>query len=140
MTKKRSHKKINYIFLIAGILTILVFMISFYFSWKDWNIRINGEMRSEKIVDISGRISRPQGSAWVIIDGVKLNAGSIAQNNSIGDLILVRYIPGEYCVIQERVNPNRYYLYFFLEFLLLIMGIAIFVESLKGKDIWSYIK
>lgn len=137
---KRSYRKLNYVFLITSILAVSGFMMSFYFSWKDRYIRINGELRLEKIVEISGRISRPHGSAHVIINGVKLNAGSIGQDNSIGDLILVRYIPGEYCVVQEDVNPNRYYLYFLLESLLLIVGAAFFIESLKGKEIWSYIK
>lgn len=137
---RKSHKKVNYIFLTAAVLTILGSIVSFYYSWKDRNIRINGELRNERIIDVSGRISRPHGSAWVIINNVKLNAGAIEKEESVGDSILIRYISGEYCVIQESVNPNRYYLYISLEFLLLIIGIALFVESLKGKDIWSYIK
>lgn len=140
MTRNKILPKVNYIIFTMGVLAILGFVISFYFSYKDRHIRINGSLRNEKIVKISGRISRPHGSASVIIDGVKLNSGSVSKKYSIGDSIQVRYIPGEYCVIQEGVNPNRYYLYFAMESILLIVGIALFIESLKGKDIWSYYK
>lgn len=131
-------KRPNFYFLFCGIFSIIMFVISFYFSWTDRNIRLNGELRKERIVEISGRISRPHGSALIIINNEMLNAGSISVENRVGDSIFVRYVSGGYCVVQESVNPNRYYLYFTLESLLLIVGIAFIIESLKGRSYACY--
>ncbi|BEH00518.1 hypothetical protein BSYN_27820 [Bacteroides sedimenti] len=113
--------------------------MSFYFTYSDRNIRVNGTLIKAPIVEFYGRISRPNGGCYVLINGMKINAGKIDNlNYSLGDSILVRYIPGEYCVVQERVNPYRYYLYFTLEAILLIIGAVLINESFKGKSIWEY--
>lgn len=127
-------RKPNIILLLVGIFAVSMFAMSFYYSWTDRNIRLNGELRKVRIVDISyGK--RSTRSAIIEIDNARINSGKITTDYSIGDSILVRYIPNEYCVVQERVSPNKYYLYFALEFILLIAGIALIIESLKGKNL-----
>ena len=129
-------RKPNIILLLAGILAILMFVLSFYLSWTDRNIRLKGELRKVKIGNINYGKGR---SADVIVDNIQLSAGRISRKYSVGDSILVRYIPNEYCVVQERVDPNRYYLYFAIESILLIVGITFIVESFKRKRMWEYL-
>lgn len=129
-------RKPNIVLLVTGIFAILMFAISFYYSWTGRSIRLNGELREVEITEV-WRYKGGWG-ATIILDGNNFNAGSISHDKSVGDSILVRYIPDEYCVVQESVHPDRYYLYFTLESILLIIGIALIVESLKGKDFSYY--
>lgn len=130
-------RKPNIILLVIGLFAVSMFAMSFYFSWTDRNVRLNGNLKKVRIVNISyGK--RSTRSAIVEIDNIRINSGQITANYSIGDSILVRYIPNEYCVVQERIHPNRYYLYFTLESILLLAAIALIVESLKGKDFSYY--
>lgn len=129
-------RKPNITVLLVGIFLVSMFAISFYFSWTDRYIRLNGELRKTEIINI--RHFKGGSGATVSIEGNNLNAGRISRNYLVGDSILIRYIPNEYCVVQESVQPNRYYLYFALESILLIIGIALIVESLKGKSFSYY--
>ena len=74
-----------------------MFAISFYFSWTDRYIRLNGGPR--KVGMASVKCSKSSGLAEVVVNDKKLHVGSIPSKYSVGDLILVRYIPVEYCVV-----------------------------------------
>jgi len=129
-----SKKKINYKIVILGITLLLSFFLVFYYSWTDRNIRLNGNVIKAPIVEFYGRLSRPNGSVSVRIDGVILNAGKFDRRGySLGDSIEVCYIPNEYCVVQKRVNPNRYYLYFALESIILLVGGYLIISGLRGQ-------
>jgi len=122
-----------------GICSLAFFSIAFYYISIDRKIRTQGTLCKARIVELYGRISRPNGGCSVQIDGNILNAGSKYDDSfSLGDSILVRYIPGEYCVVQERVNPKRYYLYYAMSSLLLFLGFASLIESFKGKKLSEY--
>lgn len=73
-----------------GVLCIGLFFMSFYFTYSDRNIRVNGTLIKAPIVEFYGRISRPNGGCCVLINGMKINAGKIDNlNYSLGDSILV---------------------------------------------------
>lgn len=136
---KMKTKRINFLLFFLGLLFISAFIVSSYFTLTDRNIRLNGELIKAEVVAIEGRISRPIGSATVKIGKKTFDAGSINSNVSIGDSILVRYIPNAYCVVQDSVDPKRYYLFLFLEFILIIIGFVLIKESLKGISTWEYL-
>lgn len=122
-----------------GILCLMSFIMAIYFITIDRKIRIKGTVIKAPIVELYGRISRPNGGCSVLINGKIFNAGSVYDDSfSLGDSILVRYIPNEYCVVQERVNPKRYYFYYSISSLLLFSGIALTIESFKGKKFSDY--
>ena len=78
---------------------------------------------------------RPQGRSVTNINRENLNAGKFDYTGyKIGDSIEVCYIPGEYCVVQKRMNPKRYYLFFSLEAFVLLIGIYLIVGGLKGQN------
>lgn len=130
--------KPNLILLLFSFLCVFAFCFTFYLSWTARERRLSGKLLKTQIIKIdTGKYSY---FAIVDIEGERYSAGSIDHNKSVGDSILVRYIPCAYCIVQERVNPSIYYLYFAIESILLIAGIALFVESLEDKNIWSYIK
>jgi hypothetical protein len=135
--KKNNDKisKIYYkaIFVGIGIIILICFVSSF--TIRDRNIRLHGTVVKAPIVEFYGRLSRPNGSVTVNINGENLNAGSFDYTGyKIGDYIEVCYIPGEYCVVQTRMNPKRYYLFFSLEAFVLLIGIYLIVGGLKGQN------
>ncbi len=129
--------KPNLIILLSSLLSISAFCVAFYVSWTDRTTRLKGDLQKVQIVKIN--TSKFALFAIVSIDEKMLSAGSIGNNVSEGDSIWVRYMPEKHNVVQERVNPNRYYLFFAIEVIFLIVGIALFIESLKGKSIWTYV-
>jgi hypothetical protein len=103
--------------------------------YKDMNIRNHGEEIKVPISEIRSR----RWMYWISVDinGERSNAGSITSSNlpNIGDSVQVCYIPGEYCVVQTSVNPNRYYLYFILTLFLLVGGLCLVIGGFQGKGL-----
>lgn len=135
MDDKESNRemKANWKAIFVGIIALLGFLISIHFTAIDRNIRVNGRIVQAPIVGFYGNIFK-NGTVSVRINGEVLNAGSFDQRGyAVGDSIRVCYIPGEYSVIQERVSPDRYYFYFGLESVLLLMGIYLIVGGIMGK-------
>lgn len=130
-------KKINYILLISSLICIISWSIISYEILKDRTVRLNGSLINVEIIDFGYR--RFNKYAEVNIQGVRIDAGGIRDKYKLGDTIRVYYIQGVNRVVQEHVNPNRYYWYLGFSSILLILGIAFLVESLKGKSIWSYL-
>lgn len=130
--------KINKILLTVGLASLIAFAFAIYITYTFQNIRIKGKLVYAPIVEISGRISRPNSGCSVLINSKTIYAGSYDGYTPIGDTIAVRYIPGEIRVIQERFKPNRYYLLYSLASPLLILGIMLIIESFKGKSISQY--
>ncbi len=75
-----------------------------YFILTDWYVRENGQLINAEVIAISGRVSRPVGSAIVKIGNQFYDAGSINSSISIGDSILVRYSTKGYSVVQEDMG------------------------------------
>jgi hypothetical protein len=127
--------KINIKAIVVGIVALFGFFISFYFTYKDMNIRNHGEVVRAPVSEIYTR----RYMTWikVMINDQELSAGSITTNINpeIGDSIEVSYIPYEYCVVQTSVNPSRYYIYFALGFFLLIIGLYLVVTGFAGKGL-----
>lgn len=65
--------------------------------------------------------------------------GAISDEYKLRDTIRVYYIQGVDTVVQEHVNPDRYYWLLGFTSILLILGIALLFESFKDKSIWNYI-
>jgi hypothetical protein len=139
--------KINITFILLGSIAIIAFILLIRFTWTLRDIRINGELRYCPIVEISyGR----NDYATILIDGQRLDAGLLRTHKDvwgnridglqIDDIISVRYIKGKSRVVQESVEPWRYYLFFGLESILGIMGIALTIGGFMGKTFYnSYI-
>jgi hypothetical protein len=138
------NKKINLSFVIVGIITIIVFVLVFKFTYTSRYIRINGELRYCPISNIHyGR----KDIATVLIDGQKLDAGELGTHRTafgkrinalqVGDTIAVRYIKGKSRVVQNDVKSGIYYFYFGLESILLIVGITLIIGGFMGKSIYS---
>jgi hypothetical protein len=118
----------------VGLFALLGFSVAFYFTCRDKFIREKGIVIKAPIVELSTPYSNAS-SVYVFIKGKKIFAGQYkGREYSIGDSIEVFYIPGEYCVVQKGVSPNRFILYFALEFfLILIPGLYLVVQGLRGK-------
>jgi len=69
----------------------------------------------------------------VLIDGKNFSAGRVIGDLSVGDTIAVRYLKGKSRVVQERVELWRFYLWFGLESILLILGVSIIVGGFMGE-------
>lgn len=117
--------------LVFGIIALVAFYFSATMTFKDMNIRNNGVLIKAPVVEVYTRRSM----TWidVEINGQKLAAGSVTTMNNpgLGDSIEVFYIQGEYDVVQKSMNPRRYYLFFALEFLLLLLlGVSLIIFGL----------
>lgn len=62
-----ERKRINIILFSLGILCIICFSMIAYFILTDWYVRVNGQLINAEVIAISGRVSRPVGSATVKI-------------------------------------------------------------------------
>lgn len=118
-----------------GTSAIAAFFLVGNFITECRDVRLNGDLVDAKVVSISGGRSR----------GINVKIGErIYHSNgyygslSVGDTTSVRYIAGCDYVIQEKTNPNLYYLYYALNSILLISGILFVKESFKGKSLWKY--
>ena len=129
--------KINYILLVFSLMCITVWLFSSYQILKNLVVRVDGNLISVDIADFGCR--KFNRYAKVNINGVEMDAGGIGKEYKLGDTIRVCYVDGINTVVQERFSPNRYYCFLGLSSILLIVGIVLFVESLKGKSIWSYL-
>ncbi|HPH63110.1 MAG TPA: hypothetical protein PLN63_05780 [Paludibacteraceae bacterium] len=69
----------------------------------------------------------------MLIDGKNFSAGRVIGDLSVGDTIAVRYLKGKSRVVQERVELWRFYLWFGLESILLILGVSIIVGGFMGE-------
>lgn len=134
-----ERKRINIILFSLGILCIICFSMIAYFILTDWYVRVNGQLINAEVIAISGRVSRPVGSATVKIGNQFYDAGSINSSISIGDSILVRYSTKGYSVVQEKVNPYIYIFYMFLDLILIYLGLLLVKESFKRRKIWEYL-
>ena len=98
-------------------------------------IRENGHVIKAPVVEIKSR----SWMTWVQVEinGQKLDAGEIItdENPSLGDSIEVCYISGFSNVVQKNRDSNRYYLFFALESLLLIMGVYLVIAGFIGEKI-----
>ena len=123
----------NFKAIIIGILALIAFFFSATMSFKDMNIRNNGRILKAPITEIYTR----RWMSWITVEinGQQLGAGSVTTEiqPKIGDFVEVSYLPGEYCVVQTMLNPKRYYLFFFLESILLITGGYLIIAGILGK-------
>jgi hypothetical protein len=122
--------------IIIGIISIVVFIIASRITYSLQEIRIKGELVYIPIVSIS-YASKGGNSAKVLIDGEELSAGNISNKLRVGDTIAVRYIKGKPRVVQERIELWRFYLWFGLESIFLILGIPLIIRGLCGKTIFK---
>ena len=125
MKKKRNNQAI-----IIGIVPIIAFVLTAGYTYISREIRINGELIYTPIVRISWGIPS---SCNVVIEGQELKAGRRFGDLRVGDTIAVRYVKGKSRVVQERVELWRFYLWFGLESVLLILGISLIVGGFMGK-------
>jgi hypothetical protein len=130
--------KINLFLFIIGLISIVAFFGVGYLITESRDIRLNGKLSYAPITGYYGRISRPKGGVYVNINGKTYYSNGFDKSYSIGDSIAVRYVEHDNRAIQERINPNRYYLYYVLDALLLAIGYLLIKESFKGKSIWRY--
>jgi len=119
--------------IVVGIVTLAALFYFSTMSYKDMNIREHGLIIKAPVVEIYTR----RWMTWIDVEikGQKLDAGSVTtmDNPSLGDSIEVCYILGENCVVQKSMNPKRYYLFFALESLLLIIGIYLIIAGFIGN-------
>lgn len=130
------NKKINVSFIVMGIASIIVFVLLVRFTYTLRDIRINGEIKQCPIVSID-YATKGGNSANVVIDGKELIAGRISNQQKVGDIITVRYIKGKSWVVQDRVRPFGFYLYFGLESILLIVGVTFIIGGFMGKTFYG---
>ena len=121
--------------IVLGLITLLAFFFVSSMSYEDMNIRKNGQVIKAPVVEIYSR----RWMTWihVEINGQELAAGTVTtdKNPSIGDSIEVCYISGKSNVVQKNMNPNRYYLFFALESLLLFLGLYLIIAGLIGDKV-----
>jgi hypothetical protein len=116
--------------ILSGFSLLILFYIAVHFSWKDKHIRETGTVMR---APISGFDS--ESTVTVTINGKKYNAGSFDEDGySIGDFIEVCYIPGEYCVVQKKVNPKRYVWFLGLESIFLPISVCLILRGILIKQ------
>jgi hypothetical protein len=133
-------KKINFLFVIIGIVAVAIFIVLAKFTYNSRDILVNGELRYCLIVKIE---YSTKDYATVLIDGEKLDAGLLRTRQDIwgkrigglqvGDSIAVKYIKGRSRVVQADVELWRYYLHWGLEAILLIVGLIFIIGGFMGK-------
>ncbi len=133
-----KKNKINLFLFFLGLTSIVAFFGVGYLITESRDIRLNGKLSYAPITGYYGRISRPKGGVYVNINGKTYYSNGFDKSFTIGDSIAVRYVEHNNRTIQERINPNRYYLYYVLDTLLLAIGYLLIKESFKGKSIWRY--
>jgi len=126
-------KKINILFVVLGLCSIIAFIYAVTFTYNLREIRINGELKKCRIVRISYAI-KGGNHAYIMIEGKELPAGVLISKVKVGDSLLVRYIKDKPWVVQDRVKLWRYYLFFSLESILLIVGVILTVGGFLGKE------
>ena len=130
---ERMKYRFNFKAIIVGALALVAFFFSATMSFKDMNIRNNGQILKAPITEIYSR----RWMSWikVEINGQQLDAGSVTTEKQpkIGDFVEVSYLSDEYNVVQTSMNPKRYYLFFFLESLLFIVGGYLTIAGFLGK-------
>lgn len=132
MRFRKNKKRTNKLAIILGIVLIISFVITVRYTYILREIRVNGELIYTPIVSIS-YAAQGGNSAKVLIEGKELSAGSISNKLKVDDIIAVRYIKGKSDVVQERVELWRFYLWFGLESVLLILGGFLIVGGFMGK-------
>jgi hypothetical protein len=69
-----------------------------------------------------------------MIEGKELPAGRLISDHKVGDSLLIRCIKDKPWVVQDRVKLWRYYLFFALESILLIVGVILTIGGFLGKE------
>jgi len=121
--------------IMIGIACIITFIVLVKYTYTLRDIRINGEIRYCPIV----KIREGTAGKWcnVNIDNKELDAGLCSNKLKKGDTIAIRYIKGKSEVVQEQVELWRYYIFFGLESILLIVGIILIIGGFMGKSIYT---
>lgn len=130
--------KINLFLCSLGLISIIAFLGVGYLITESRDIRLNGKLSYATITGYYGRVSRPKGGVYVKLNGKTYYSNGFDKSYSIGDSIAVRFVDNNNRAIQERLNPNNYYLYYALDAIFLAIGYYLIKESFKGKSLWRY--
>lgn len=128
----------NLVLFLFGLISIFASICVCYFITESRNIRLYGMLAKGEIIGFYGRLSRPRGGIYVDINDKTYYSNGYYKSYSIGDTVDVRIVENNNQAIQANFDPKRYYLFYFLDCILLSIGLLLIRESIKGKRLWRY--
>lgn len=135
-----KKKKINKFLLILGLVGVCASILAGRYITEGRSIKLNGDIVKARIIRFRKGLRQKEG-AYVELNGKEFYISGLRKKRySLGDTILVRFIPGKNRVIPEHYKVRVYYLYYAFDLILFLMGAVLVIESFKGKSMWSYYK
>lgn len=130
-------RKINWFLFALASISIVAWLFLSLHLLELREVRLNGQLVNVVIKEFHR--TKSYRYAIIEVDDLNISTGTVYDNLQIGDTIQVYYLSGSDVVVDKNKSPNRYLMFLGLASILLVMGIALFIESLKGENIWNYI-